>query len=198
MTNFVTALLTSVGTPMILGGDEFRRTQRGNNNAYCQDNEIAWFDWTLAQKNKSLVDFTSRLIKFRKAHPCLSRTEFFGESESEKRNGVEVIWYDYDGRIPDWSKLSRFLAYEIYGSRFRKSDGGFDNDLYFAINTDTHDMNLILPSPAEGKVWARALDTSFPDGEEILEEGKEEILGAQNRYVIPAKSYVILVAVERR
>lgn len=196
--NFLTALLTAVGTPMILGGDEFRRTQRGNNNAYCQDNELAWFDWTFAQKNKSLVDFTSRLIEFRKAHPCLSRTEFFGESESEKRNGVEVIWYDYDGRMPDWSKLSRFLAYEIYGSRFQKSDGGFDSDLYFAINTDAHDMNLILPSLADGKVWARVLDTSFPEGEEILEAGKEEILGSQNRYVIPAKSYVILMAIDKR
>ena len=192
--NFFTALLLSQGTPMILGGDEFRRSQHGNNNAYCQDNETSWFDWTLAQKNKELVEFTKALIQFRKDHPTLSRPEFFGESEAEKKNGVDIVWYDFDGRMPDWSKLNRFLACEIMGSRYEKADKTFDTDIYIAANTDSHDINLILPALPSGKVWARAIDTSFPAGEEVCAGGSEEALQSRNRYVLVSNSFVVLVS----
>lgn len=188
--NFIAILMVSQGVPMLLGGDEFRRTQKGNNNAYCQDNEISWFDWNFAQKNKELLDFTRAMIALRKAHPTFSRKDFFGESEAEKKRGVDVVWYDFDGRIPDWSKLNRFLACVVYGR-------DFDKDFYLAANTDTHDMNLILPTPEDGKLWARVVDTSFPAGEEVAQEGKEEVLQVQNRYVIPANSFVLLTALPR-
>ncbi len=192
--NFFTCLLIAQGTPMILGGDEFRRTQNGNNNAYCQDNEISWFNWNLAQKNKELLNFTRDIIQFRKDHPTLRRPEFFGESETEKANGVDIVWYDFDGRMPDWSKMNRFLACEIHGSRFKKSDGIYDDDIYIAANTDVHDMNLILPALQNGKNWARAVDTSFPAGEEICRSGQEEVIPMTNRYLLPAGAMVVLVA----
>lgn len=192
--NFFGCLLLAQGTPMFVAGDEFRRTQNGNNNAYCQDNELAWVDWTLAEKNKSLVRFTKELIRFRKAHPIFSRFHFFGETESEKKNGVDLVWYDFDGRVPDWSKLNRFLACEILGSRYKKDDGTEGSNLYIGINTDRHDIAVILPALEKDKVWARVLDTSYPDETDIIEEGKEETLPSQKRYIIPANSMVLLMS----
>ena len=189
--NFIALLMLSQGVPMLLGGDEFRRSQNGNNNAYCQDNETSWFDWSFQQKNKEILDFTRRMIALRKEHPTFSRKDFFGESQEEKKRGVDVVWYDFDGRMPDWSKLNRFLACVIYGREF-------DKDFYLAANTDTHDMNLILPTPEDGKVWARVVDTSFPAGEEVAAAGAEEALQVQNRYVIPANSFVVLMAVTKK
>src|SRR6185437_7040321 len=80
--NFIATLLLSQGVPMLLGGDEFGRTQHGNNNAYCQDNDISWYDWQLADQHKDLHEFTRRMIELRLAHPVLRRTTFFaGEPE---------------------------------------------------------------------------------------------------------------------
>lgn len=191
--NFLCCLLLSQGTPMFVSGDEWRRTQNGNNNAYCQDNELAWNDWTLEEKNESLVRFTSELIKFRKAHPVLHRETFFGETDEEKANGADLIWYDFDGRVPDWSKLNRFLACQVFGNRFKKQDGTFDVPIYIAINTDRHDLTVILPSLENGMVWARVLDTSYPEGEDIMEIGNEEILQSQRRYVVTTNSTVVLI-----
>ncbi len=192
--NFMLMLLLSQGTPMLLGGDEFRRTQNGNNNAYCQDNETSWFDWTLAQKNTGLVDFVSRLIAFRKNHPMFSRCHFFGETEEEKKCGVDINWFEDDGRTPDWNKLNRFLACELFGMRHKKEDGVSDCNLYFAMNTDRHDVNVILPSLEHGYEWVRVADTSFPSGEDFVEEGKEEALASQKRYILPSNSAVVLIS----
>src|SRR5215208_3744230 len=76
--NFLTTLLLSQGVPMLLGGDELSRTQNGNNNAWCQDNEISWFDWDLEESQRRLLEFTRRLIRLRKEHPVFRRTRFFG------------------------------------------------------------------------------------------------------------------------
>lgn len=192
--NFMTALLISQGTPMILGGDEFRRTQNGNNNAYCQDNETSWFDWNVCEERHALVEFVTRLIAFRKKHPILSRDHFFAESEEEKKNGVALSWYDQDGRTPDWNHLNRFLAGNLHGSRYRDKDGNPDNDIYIAVNTDKHDINIILPPCQPNCKWVRVLDTSFPEGEEIASEGNEEVLISQCRYVLPAASFVMLMS----
>jgi pullulanase/glycogen debranching enzyme len=74
--NFLLTLFISRGVPMLLGGDEFRRTQRGNNNAYCQDNEVSWFDWSLLEEHKEIQRFTRGMIAFRRAHPVLRKEEF--------------------------------------------------------------------------------------------------------------------------
>ena len=192
--NFFCCLMLAQGTPMFVAGDEFRRTQNGNNNAYCQDNEMTWLDWDEAEKNKDLVRFVSELIKLRKNHSVFGRKDFFGESEEEKKNGVDLVWFDFDGRVPDWSKLNRFLACELFGSRYKTKDGTQDVNFYIGMNTDLHDTAVILPTLENGKVWARVLDTSFPGVEDIVEEGKEEVLDAQRRYIIPANSIVVLAS----
>ena len=184
--NFFVHLMTAQGVPMMLGGDEMRRTQNGNNNAYCQDNEISWFNWDLAVKNQGLVRFASKLIELRKNHPVFRRTSFFTENSNEQ-NVPEISWYDRLRKVPDWSKTGRFLAY--------KQDGqNKDNDFYVATNLDLYDMTITLPALAGEKKWYRVADTSFDSPEDILEIGQEELLPAQRRYVLVSGSSVVLMS----
>lgn len=190
--NFFCCLFLAQGTPMFVAGDEFRRTQKGNNNAYCQDNEISWVDWTLSEENRDLVLFVQKLIKFRKTHPTFCRENFFGETEEEKKHGVDIAWFDFDGRVPDWSKLNRFLAWELFGSKYKRKDGKQDVNFYIGMNMDIHDITIILPSLEKGKVWKRVLDTSYPNTESVVDDGKEENLFDQRHYIIPANSIIVL------
>lgn len=192
MRNFILSMLVSQGTPMLLGGDEFRRTQQGNNNAYCQDNEISWFDWKCLDENRNLMEFTKRAIALRKAHPVLRRTEFFAGDKAGAR--PDIHWYNIDGSTPDWNKLSRFLAFTLNGEYCKREDGSCDDDIYFAANTDRRDIVVTLPTPAAGKQWYRAADTSIDEIEAVMEPGNEEQLRSQSRYVVPAGSLVILIA----
>lgn len=100
--NMLATLLVSRGVPMLLGGDEFRRTQRGNNNAYCQDNELSWYDWRLLDRNHELLRFTREMIAFRRRHPVLRADAFYTERD--------IHWFDTDGNAPDWSGGSRTLG----------------------------------------------------------------------------------------
>lgn len=186
--NFFVHLFTAQGVPMMLGGDEMRRTQKGNNNAYCQDNEISWFDWSLAQKNSEIVRFTSKLIELRKKHSIFRRTSFFKEN-TDNSSIAEISWFDPLAKVPDWSKTGRFLAYKLDGQNQ-------DNDFYVASNLDLYDMTITLPTLAVNKKWYRVVDTSFESPEDILENGKEEALAEQRRYVLVSGACVILMSKE--
>lgn len=178
-------LFVSQGVPMILGGDEMRRTQRGNNNAYCQDNEMSWFDWTLAQKNDGLVRFASNLIQLRRKHPVFRRTEFFG---TEKDSASEISWFDNNAKVLDWSNTKRFLGFKLSGSSVN------DNDFYVATNMDIYDLTITLPTLTGNKKWYRVADTSFESPEDITESGFEELLTEQRRYVLVAGSSIVLMS----
>ena len=186
--NFLLTLLISQGTPMLLGGDEMRRTQGGNNNAYCQDNEISWFDWNLEKENASLIEFTRRAIALRKNHEVFRRTEFF---KGCSNNGIaDICWYTREGTIPDWNKVSHFLAFRLSGESVESKD----NDFYVMANTDIHDVVAILPLPPKGTQWYRVADTSIEEDDAIREEGNEEVLPSQKRYVVPSSSLIVLIA----
>src|SRR4029077_14484342 len=90
--NLMATLLLSQGVPMLLAGDEFRRTQQGNNNAWCQDNDISWVDWTLAKKNADFLRFVTALIALRKRHPALRRQRFFRGSGPSGKERPHIIW----------------------------------------------------------------------------------------------------------
>ena len=179
-------MFTAQGVPMMLGGDEMRRTQNGNNNAYCQDNEISWYNWDLTQKNEGLIRFVSKLIELRKNHTVFRRTSFFAQN-SETSDNLEISWYDPFAKVPDWAKTGRFLAYKLEGQ-------SNDNDFYVATNLDLYDMTITLPAFMGEKKWYRVADTSFDSPEDIVENGKEEILLDQRRYVLVSGSSVILMS----
>ena len=178
--------MVSQGVPMLLGGDEMRRTQGGNNNAYCQDNEISWFDWNLAQMNAGLVRFTKNLIAYRKAHNVFSRTKFFTDCY-DKDTVPEIVWYDINAKNPDWSKQKRFLAFKLNGAVTG------DCDFYIATNTDIYDLTITLPALSDGRQWYLVSDTSLDSPEDIAEPTNEELLREQRRYVLLSGATVMLI-----
>lgn len=186
--NYILCLMLSQGVPMMIAGDEFRRTQNGNNNAYCQDNEVSWINWNLAEKNEELVAFTRRIIQLRKNHQVFHRETFFSTKTPE------IEWFDFTGKNPDWSNPSRFLAFMLDGSMCMNGDGKYDSDFYVAGNTDIYDVTITLPSPHKGKKWYLAADTSIEGNDCIAESGKEECIAEQKRYILPAGSFVVLMS----
>ena len=102
--------MLSQGVPMLLMGDERRRTQQGNNNAYCQNNEVSWLDWQTGQTAEDILRFTRSLIALRRRHPTLHRTRFFTGKPVDARGIADVSWYDPRGYAMDWSKTDSGLT----------------------------------------------------------------------------------------
>lgn len=181
--NYLLYLLLSQGVPMLLAGDEFRRTQHGNNNAYCQDNEIGWIDWSLEKKNQGLVRYVSNLICLRLNHHVFRNRHFFGEGQG---SGSNITWYNELAKNPDWSKMNRFLGFKVSAN-----DGS--DDFYLATNNDLYDLTVTLPALGGGKKWHRVVDTSYDSPEDILEAENAELLNEQRRYVLFAGCSVLLM-----
>ncbi|MDX1777667.1 MAG: glycogen debranching enzyme, partial [Thermodesulfobacteriota bacterium] len=180
--------------PMLLGGDEFRRTQKGNNNAYCQNNEISWYDWEFLNTHRETVRFTRELISFRKRHSCLRRTHFFSGQDTNFNGLPDVSWHGVAIDQPDWNSKSMALACLIDGSypEVGKEDTG--NDLYLIFNAFKKSLSFSLPKLPTGKKWFRVLDTSLPSPDDILPEGRELSLKSKRRYRTAPRSLVVLMS----
>ena len=183
--NAIVILLMSRGTPMILGGDEFRRTQQGNNNAYCQDSEISWFDWTLADRNEDLIRFVAGMIGVRKRHPSLRRDAFFG-GEVNARGLPEVSWHGCRLNEPGWQDpLCRVLAFTL---------GGRDDEPDLHVMLNMYDLGLDFDIPqVEGLRWARVVDTGQPSPDDIVDPGSEVPVEGPTYHVF-GRSAVVLVS----
>lgn len=154
--NFIATLMLSQGVPMLTAGDEFFRTQQGNNNAYCQDNEISWIDWALAQEHADLVDFTRQAIAFRKEHPSLRRRSFLKGCIPEV-DGCDILWVGADGKDPLWD-TAECLGCILNGA---KQYTGADKDkehLLLLFNGGEQRVDFLLPDPP-GRPWKVGLTT---------------------------------------
>ena len=191
--NFFTTLMLSQGVPMFVSGDEVRRTQGGNNNAYCQDNEISWFNWDDVNNNVQMLDFVQNLIALRNQHPVFHRRYFFGGAATGIFNEPpDISWFNYDGTVPDWKKMNRYLAFRLGG---KVSDlPSDDNDFFVAMNMDIHDVTITIPKPSGGRRWFRTIDTSINNRTSILLGGQEENLNSQEHYVVMANSILVLIS----
>ncbi len=186
--NFAAILLLSRGIPMILAGDEMGRTQLGNNNAYCQDNETSWVDWNLTQKNADLLRFFKLLIKFRKSHPALRYGSF---TQQEGESGFPITWHGVKPGRPDWSWESRNLAVQISEKTPNTASGM--TDIYIAANAYWEALRIELPKLTGSRKWLRVVDTMLESPEDIAEEGKGPCLDDQNVYEISPRSVVVLI-----
>jgi len=195
--NFFATLMVSLGTPMILGGDEFARTQRGNNNAYCQDNEISWYDWTLFEKNSDLFRFVKEMIAFRLRHPGFMRPEFYTGRGGDYRAIPDISWFDENGLVPNWEKIGYFLALRVDGSKAETLADRDDSDFYIMFNSYTDLQPFIIEKPPAKKEWFRVVDTGLSSPSDILLPGKEEYLPLQRIYPVKARSIVILMSKEK-
>ena len=192
--NFFATLLVSLGTPMILGGDEIGRTQRGNNNAYCQDNEISWYDWSLLNKNKGLFRFVKEMIAFRRRHPCFMRAEFYNGHESKYDATPDINWYNDKGHSPDWERMGYSLGLQINGRRADPAQEEVDNDFFIILNAGLDPVSFSIPHASSRTPWLRAVDTGLSSPHDILPAGSEEPLAHPNKYKVKARSIVILIS----
>ncbi len=192
--NFVTTLMISIGTPMLLGGDEFARTQGGNNNAYCQDNEISWYDWTLMEKNSGIFRFVKEMIAFRLRHHGFMRPEFYTGRDGNYNAIPDISWFDEKGAELDWEKTDPCLALRMDGSRADILADRDDNDFFIMFNSGAKQVKFKVCEPMAGKKWYLAVDTSLPSPDDFLSPGQERLLPDQDEYFLQSRSMVILLS----
>jgi glycogen operon protein len=173
--NFLATLLLSQGVPMLLGGDEIGRTQRGNNNAYCQDNEISWYDWKLDRPRRELLAFTRNLIRLRREHPVLRRRQFFYGRRLQGSEVKDLAWFRPDGKEmteENWQdRLARCIGLRLAGDAIEEVDtlGDRITDDTFLLLLNAHHAPLpfILPAHRPGVMWELLLDTRTPEGRRL-------------------------------
>ncbi|MGA2826774.1 MAG: glycogen debranching protein GlgX [Streptosporangiaceae bacterium] len=167
--NLMGSLLLSQGVPMILGGDEIGRTQQGNNNAYCQDNELSWVDWSLAEPNSDLMAFTAALTDFRRAHPVFRRRRFFAGPPGRHDDSLgDIAWFSASGTEmadADWdTDIARCLMVFLNGQAITDVDARgervTDGSFLLCFNAAPEDVDMVLPSSDYGQKWAVVLDTA--------------------------------------
>ena len=196
MRNFLATLMLSQGVPMLTGGDEFARSQQGNNNCYCQDNELSWFNWSLDDSRKRLEEFTCKLIKLRLAHPNLHRRKFFQDREIRKKGDgtlVRVVkdaaWLNTDGNeVSDeaWgAEWSRAIALLLNGQTLQVSDDDgqwiVDDSFLLLVNASDGGVEFTLPESPSCRPWTQVIDTEHVD--EPFKEvavGEKVILGGRS------------------
>ncbi len=173
--NFCALLMLSNGTPMLAAGDEFMRTQRGNNNPYNQDNDISWIDWNLLTKHSDIFRFFQKMILFRKAHPAISRSRFWRE---------DVCWHGRETQI-DQSQPSRQIAYCLRGASQE------DQDFYVMINASSGDTIFSIPEEDAG-AWCCYVDTSLDCPDDIVDSESGVRLNTSS-YSVKSRSVVVMM-----
>jgi glycogen operon protein len=177
--NIFLTLMLSRGVPMILGGDEFRRTQQGNNNAYCQDNEVSWFDWDRREAHDGVVQFVRRAIRLRRQLPVLREGSFY--------SARDVEWFDARGRSINWNDPTA----RTLGMHIRAPDG---DDLIAVFHAAPESANILLPPAPPARTWHRVADTSRPSPTDLLCLDDTVPLDGADRYALPGRSLLVLSA----
>jgi glycogen operon protein len=176
--NFLLTLFISRGVPMLLGGDEFRRTQGGNNNAYCQDNETSWYDWSCLEQHKDIFRFTRGMITFRSAHPILSKEQFYTDAD--------IHWFGQQEGSPNWDNPKE----KQFACLIREDE---QNVLYLMFNACIDAVDFRLPPVPLGTRWHLAIDTSHEAPQDLFAAGEEPIWENPRTYHLNARSSVILL-----
>ncbi len=194
--NFLSTLFLSQGVPMLVAGDELSRTQNGNNNAYCQDNEISWIDWQ--HKDEALLKFTRQLIHFYKAHPIFYRKRWFKGLLMKEANLEDIAWFLPSGSEmtkEEWNKdFAKSLGVYLNGKGIRsvnpKGEPVIDDNFYIIFNAFEGALPFVLPCEKFGTVWVKVIDTSedradekgpeFTCGEEVIAQGRSIVVLQQS------------------
>ena len=198
--NFLATLMLSQGVPMLLGGDELGRTQQGNNNAYCQDNEISWLDWE--QADEGLLHFTRRLIRLRHRHPVFCRRRWF-HGRPIRGDVSDIGWFtpggtpmsDDDWRAGFAKSLGVFLNGRAIPTPDERGERILDDSFYVMFNAHHEAVDFHLPARAWGERWTEVLDT-FESGDEMSEERLGRELVAESVVKVEAWSLVLLRRLE--
>ena len=194
--NFLATMLMSQGVPMILGGDEIGRTQDGNNNTYCQDNAVSYYDWNLDQERRDLLAFTTKAIALRKAHPVFRRRSFLTGQQPRPGAGEDVVWLWTDGTpmTPDqWNSGSLAFAMWLNGAALTDTDANgnalTDDTFLILFNASWNPQVFTLPSANLGKAWVTVLDTAQATG---LPAPSPTALPAGSAHTLNPRSLLVL------
>jgi isoamylase len=186
--NFMGILLFSQGVPMLLAGDEVLRSQQGNNNAYCHDNELSWFDWTLTEQNQDMFRFVKEMIAFRQRHGCLRRKRFLKGERQPGRHFPDVTWHGDKVNEPPWQDPNaQILAFTLGGV----AEG--EEDIHVVLNMADGAVQAELPA-VPGSTWFRAVDTHQDSPADILEP-PDQLPVTEGSYTVQPRSVVVF---ERR
>jgi len=189
--NLLTTLLLSQGIPMVLGGDEIGRTQHGNNNAYCQDNELSWFDWE--KPDVELRLFTTRLIELRRRHPVFRRRRYFQGRPVHGDGAADLAWFRPDGREmgdADWDagfakSVAVFLNGDAISTPGRRGELVVDDSFLLVFNAHHEDIAFTLPGEPVARRWMSVLSTADPlAGGDRWDGGAELTVGARSVHVL--------------
>ena len=195
MRNFWATLMVSQGTPMILHGDEMGRSQSGNNNVYCQDSELSWMDWSLADKNSDLLAFARKVTTLRKQHPVFRRRRFFeGEPIRSGDEVRDIAWLTPGGQEmthEDWGKplhkcVAVFLNGEAIAAPTARGERVVDDSFLLCFNADEQTLEFVMPHADYAQEWTVVLDTNDPADE----DGK--VVNAEETITVPSRSLLIL------
>jgi glycogen operon protein len=192
MRNFLATLFFSQGTPMLLAGDEFARTQGGNNNAYCQDSEIGWINWDIQERSVELQDFTRRLIELRMKYPLLRRSRFFTGVYNEELGVKDVTWLMPSGEemgMDQWQDGSNRCMGILLDGRAQPTGirrTGSDTSLLMVVNAHYDMVDFTLPEVPQGEHWVLQVDTNQPD---LLETGDTFAFG--DVYQVTGRSFLL-------
>ncbi|MGR9037814.1 MAG: glycogen debranching protein GlgX [Gammaproteobacteria bacterium] len=185
--NLMSILFLSQGVPMILSGDEVLHTQKGNNNTWCQDNELSWFDWSRVKKNRDMLRFVKELIALRRRHPNLNRSEYFTGEEVPGRSLRDVSWHGYRLDEPLWFDYgAQFLAYTLAGL------ADDEEDVHVILNMSERTVEASLPD-ISGRLWHLALDTSRTGPDDIVPRGQQKAFEAWT-YPIAGRTVAVFEA----
>ncbi|HVU65754.1 MAG TPA: glycogen debranching protein GlgX [Ktedonobacteraceae bacterium] len=183
MKNFLAILLLSQGVPMLSMGDEVQRTQQGNNNVYCQNTPLSWFDWAQVEQHAGQLRFCQRMIAFRRNHPNLQRAQFL-TGQPDATGKPDIAWHGCKLNEPGWNDAhSRVLAFTLWSQNR-------DQDLHIMLNMDAHNLDFAVPADRQ---WYVAVDTALTAPADIAEPGQEHRFNDQT-YHVESHSVVVLLA----
>jgi glycogen operon protein len=197
--NFVATLLLSQGVPMLVAGDEIGRTQRGNNNAYCQDSELSWVDWNLDEEGRALLEFVRRMVGIRRAHPVFRRHRFFRGRAIHGAGIKDIVWLRPDGgemTDDEWEHaFARSLGVYVGGAALEEMDRRghrlVDNNFLVLLSSHHETIPFTLPAPRSGTTWQVLVDTAYEQG--LAMDGRYP---GTTQYPLQGRSLALLMEVE--
>ena len=191
--NALLMVFLSQGTPLLQAGDEFCHSQGGNNNAYCQDNEISWLNWKLQKTNRELLAFVKYLIAFRKAHPVFHMKEEPKVMDYRAVGKPDISYHGVNAWKPEFENFRRQIGIMYWGPYGKKADGTADETFFVAYNMHWEPHEFALPHLPRSQQWKIAFDTSDSSGSGYYEAGQERELENQKRYMVPYRSIIVFV-----
>jgi glycogen operon protein len=194
MRNILVTLMLSQGTPMLSHGDEIGRTQGGNNNAYCQDNEITWIDWSAAGQYNDVLEFTRKVTALRTKHPVFRRRRFFdGRRSKSGHNMRDIYWLTRDGvemTSDDWHSGIKSVAVGLNGEALPEPDARgeriVDDSFLLCFNAHAYPVDFAIPETPYAREWKAIIDTFDPRG------ATEQYVAAGTTMTVQGRSVVVL------